>query len=226
VVSYVRGGFFAHASGEKRKVANDQNRILIEEAATIGAPLLVLVCGADPDQSLDTSRKHIEEGIEQLIPFAKAHNVKLGIEPLHPMYAHSRSAINTLQQANDLSENIDDPIVGVVVDVYHLWWEEDLQNQIMRCGRNKNLFAYHICDWKSPIEDILNDRGIMGEGCIDLPLLGTWISESGFEGYHEVEIFSNRYWSMDQKIFLNKIAEAYRDICLPKQNKFKSSERT
>ena len=135
--------------------------------------------------------------------------IKLGIEPLHPMYADSRSAVNTLQQANDIAEKFASPYLGVVIDVYHLWWDPDLQAQTARCGQNGNLFAFHVCDWKTPTEDFLLDRGLMGEGCIDIKQIRSWVESPGFNGFHEVEIFSKRYWEIDQKIFLDRIVEAY-----------------
>src|SRR5699024_3548071 len=133
----------------------------LEEAAAIGAPHVVVVCGADPDQSLETSREQILSGIEMILPRAEELHVKLAVEPLHPMYADTRSAINTLSQATDLVENIGSSMVGVAVDVYHLWWDPALEQEIRRCADQGNLLAYHICDWKHPVEDILNDRGLM-----------------------------------------------------------------
>ena len=209
VVSLCRGGFFPAASAAQRRSAIDDNKAAVDEAAALGAPLVVLVCGADPDQSLSTSRQQIREGIEAVLPHAEANNVVLAIEPLHPMYADTRSAVNTLGQANDMAEIIDSPWVGIAVDVYHLWWDPTLESEIMRCGRNGNLSAFHICDWKSPTDDMLLDRGLMGEGCIDVPKIRGWIEAAGFEGFHEVEIFSNHYWDMDQAAFLEKIVQAY-----------------
>jgi len=211
VVSYVRGGFFPALTAGERQRAIDDNRRLLDEAAAIEAPLLVLVCGATPGQSLDASRQQIRAGIEALLPHAESVGVRLGIEPLHPMYADTRSAINTLGQANDLAEAIGSPQVGVVVDVYHLWWDPRLEAEIRRCGAGGYLLAYHICDWKVPTTDILLDRGLMGEGCIDLPSIRRWVREAGFEGLEEVEIFSNRYWNMDQSVFLNNIIKAYHE---------------
>jgi len=209
VVSTVRGGFFAHQSATKREKAIDDNKKLIDESAALGSPLLVLVCGSDPSQSLEESRNQIRDGLEILEPYAKAANVKLGIEPLHPLYADTRSAINTLKTANDIAESILSPFIGVVFDVYHLWWEENLKQEIMRCGKNKNLLAFHVCDWKVPTMDLLNDRGLMGEGCIPIRQIRTWVEEAGFTGFCEVEIFSDIYWEMDQKEFLNKIIKSY-----------------
>jgi len=212
VVSYVRGGFFPSVSAAKRQKAIDHNKRLLEEASALGAPLLVLVCGADPGQSLPISRAQIQSGIEACIDTAAQQQVKLGIEPLHPMYADTRSAINTLGQANDIAEAIHSEWVGVVVDVYHLWWDPDLENEIKRCGSSGNLLAYHICDWRIPTEDMLNDRGLMGEGCIPLQDIKGYVEATGFQGYHEVEIFSHRWWAAGQDEFLGKIVEAYREI--------------
>ncbi len=197
---------------EKRKAAIDENRRAIDEAFTLGTDKIVLVCGADPAQSLEDSRKQIHDGIAAIIPEAAAAGMRLAIEPLHPMFADTRSAINTLSQANDLAEMLNTPWVGVAVDVYHLWWDPELENEIRRCGRNNNLLAFHVCDWKSPTTDMLNDRGLMGEGCIPLKKIRSWVEEAGFKGFIEVEIFSNEYWKMDQSIFLERIVKAYKEF--------------
>lgn len=209
VVSLCRGGFFPHKDPVKRRAAIDDNRRTIEEAAEIGTSLVVLVCGADPTQSLDESRKQIRDGIEAVLPEASAAGVRLAIEPLHPMYADTRSAINTLSQANDMAEDLNSPWVGVAVDVYHLWWDPYLEQEIARCGNHGNLAAFHICDWKSPTTDLLLDRGLMGEGCIPVRKIRNSVEATGFKGYHEVEIFSTAYWKEDQSVFLKKIIKAY-----------------
>ncbi len=209
VVSLCRGGFFPHADAAGRQRALDDNRQAIDEAAALGAPHVVLVCGAVPGQPLEESRKQIRDGIAAVLPHAEAAGVKLAIEPLHPMYADSRSAVNTLAQANDMAEELDSPWVGVAVDVYHLWWDPALETEIYRCGRNEQLLAFHLCDWKTPTTDLLNDRGLMGEGCINLRQIRGWVEKAGFTGFNEVEIFSNRYWAGDQAAFLEKIIGAY-----------------
>jgi len=209
VVSLCRGGFFPHAEAAGRQLALDDNRRAVDEAAALGAPHVVLVCGAAPGQPLAESRNQIRDGIAAVLPHAQAAGVKLAIEPLHPMYADSRSAVNTLAQANDLAEELASPWVGVAVDVYHLWWDPALETEISRCGRNGNLLAFHMCDWKTPTTDLLNDRGLMGEGCIDLRQIRGWVEKAGFAGFNEVEIFSNRYWAGDQAAFLEKIVGAY-----------------
>ena len=211
VVSLVRGGFFPNADGKKRLDAIDQNKRALEEAASLSAPLLVLVCGADPRQSLDDSRKQIHDGIAALVPMASDLGIKLGIEPLHPMYADTRSAVNTIRQANDLAESTGSGQVGVVVDVYHLWWDPDLEKEIKRCAGLGKLFAFHICDWKVPTKDFLYDREIMGKGCIPVSRIRKWVEATGFNGYREVEIFSNHYWQQDQDEYLKEIIEAYKN---------------
>ncbi len=211
IVSLCRGGFFPSSDINTRKAAIDDNKRAIEEASQLGAPLVVLVCGSAPDQPLEVSREQIQDGIEAVLPDAKAANVKLAIEPLHPMYADTRSAINTLSQANDMAEAIGSPFVGVAVDVYHLWWDPQLETQIKRCGQNHNLFAFHICDWSVPTKDLLNDRGLMGDGCIPIKKIRGWVEQTGFNGFNEVEIFSNHWWAQDQSEFLKKIITAYKE---------------
>jgi sugar phosphate isomerase/epimerase len=210
VVSLCRGGFFPGVAKSTRDGALSDNRKAIDEAAALGTDLVVLVCGADPAQSLEDSRKQIQEGIQSLIPYASSAGVKLAIEPLHPMYADTRSAINTLSQANDMAEAIGSRWVGIAVDVYHLWWDPTLEEEIKRCGRKGNLLAFHICDWNVPTTDMLNDRGLMGEGCIPIPTIRQWVEEAGFTGFNEVEIFSNKFWKEDQSTFLAKIIDAYK----------------
>ena len=209
VVSLCRGGFFPSTSPVKRQSAIDDNLLAIEQASAMGAPLIVLVCGADKDQSLESSRDQIMQGIIRILPHAEAAGIRLAIEPLHPMYAGDRSAVNTIRQANDMAEKINSPWVGVAVDVYHLWWDPDLTTEINRCASQRHLFAFHVCDWKVPTSDFLHDRGLMGEGCINVPEIRSWVEEAGFSGYNEVEIFSDKYWSEDQNEYLGKIKSAY-----------------
>lgn len=210
VVSLCRGGFFPAKDKTKRLAALNDNKRAIEEAYELGTGMVVLVCGADPAQLLEDSREHIYDGIAAIIPEAEAAGVKLAIEPLHPMYADTRSAINTMAQANSLAEKLNSPWVGVAVDVYHVWWDPNLEMEIKRCGKNKKLFAFHVCDWKSPTADMLNDRGLMGEGCIPIRIIRSWVEATGFNGFNEVEIFSTEYWKMDQSQFLKNIITAYK----------------
>jgi sugar phosphate isomerase/epimerase len=208
-VSLVRGGFFPSRLEAGREAAVAENIRLIELAHTLGTPMIVLVCGADPGLSLDESRKQIAEGIFRILPAAQEHGIRLAIEPLHPMYSDTRSAVNTMEQANDICDEIGSPSLGIAVDVYHVWWDSRLGEEIVRAGRNNRIFGFHTCDWKYPVEDILNDRGLMGEGCAPVRQIRMLCEENGFDGYHEVEIFSNRYWAMDQDQYLRKIRTAY-----------------
>lgn len=211
IVSTCRGGFFPGATAAERQTAIDDNRRAIAEAHELGAPLVVLVCGAVPGQPLTESRKQITDGIAAVLDDCAASGVKLGIEPLHPMYADSRSAVNTLGQANGMCEQLASPYVGVAADVYHLWWDPDLQQEIARCGKIGALFSFHVCDWRSPTIDFLNDRGLMGEGVINIREIRGWVEAAGFTGFNEVEVFSDRLWAQDQDEYLAQIIQAYRD---------------
>jgi sugar phosphate isomerase/epimerase len=209
VVSLVRGGFFPGRTAGERQKAIDDNKKALDEAAAIGAPAVVLVCGAVPGQPLTESRKQITEGIASILDYAAGLDVKLSVEPLHPMYADDRSAVITLGQANDICDALESPLVGVAVDVYHVWWDPELRQEIERCGKSGYLFAFHICDWMTPTTDLLYDRGLMGEGCIDIKQIRGWVEDAGFTGYNEVEVFSNRWWEKDQDEFLEAIVNGY-----------------
>ena len=211
IVSLCRGGFFPHTTAAGRQQAIDDNLRAITEAAELGAPLIVLVCGADPGQPLEVSRQQIYEGITAILPAAEAAGIKLAIEPMHPVYADTRSAINTLAQANDMALAFQSPCVGVAVDVYHVWWDPSLEQEIARCGQNGHLFAFHVCDWRVPTRHLLFDRGLMGEGCIPIRQIRHWVEATGFNGFHEVEIFSDEYWAQDQQAFLHRIRQDYLD---------------
>ena len=211
VTSLCRGGFFPSTSAADRARAIDQNREAIDEANAIGAPLVVLVCGAAPDQPLDQSRNQIADGIAAVLPHAVAAGVRLAVEPLHPMYADTRSAINTLAQANDLVEQLRSPQVGVALDVYHTWWDPNLEAEIQRAGRS--ILAFHVCDWRVPTRDMLNDRALMGEGCIPIRQIRAWVEAAGFDGVVEVEIFSDEYWERNQTVFLEQIVRSFKAHC-------------
>ncbi len=209
IVSLCRGGFFPASDASHRQSAIDDNLRAIDEAAELGAPLIVLVCGADPGQLLEISRQQIADGIAAVLPAAEKRGIRLAIEPLHPMYAGDRSAINTLASANQVCDQIGHPLVGIAADVYHIWWDPDLEAQIRLTAEKQRLFAFHICDWMTPTTDFLNDRGLMGEGCIDVRKIRGWVENAGFTGFHEVEVFSDRWWARDQDEFLAAIQDAY-----------------
>lgn len=209
VVSLCRGGFFVAPTAADRRSAIDENRHAIDESAAIGSPLVVLVCGAHPQVPLPDARRQIVDALRELAPYAAERNVKLGIEPLHPVYADTRSAVSTLGQANDMVERIKAKNVGVALDVYHTWWDDKLETEIARCGKLDALFSFHVCDWHIPTRDILNDRGLMGEGCIPLRKIRSWVEQTGYDGFIEAEIFSTERWAQEPIEYIEQIKKAY-----------------
>lgn len=210
VTSLCRGGFFPSADAHKRRAALDDNRQMIDEAHELGAPLIVLVCGAEIGLPLAEARKQIADGIAAVLPHALAAGVTLAIEPLHPMYADTRSAVNTVGQSNDIIEQLGKPSnLGIALDVYHVWWDSQLEAEIARAGRS--IRAFHVCDWRSPTRDILNDRAVMGTGCIPIKQIRSWVETAGFSGAIEVEIFSTELWAKPQGQVLDEIVKAYAE---------------
>jgi sugar phosphate isomerase/epimerase len=201
---YCRGGFFPASDAAGLRTALDDNRRAIDEAKTLNAPCLVLVVGALPGalqgqpayKDIARARGEVRDGIAASLEYARAVGMPLAIEPLHPMQAADRACINTLEQALDLCDALDPGrtgALGVAVDAYHVWWDPKLQAQIARAGRQR-LLALHVCDWLTPTTDLLEDRGMMGDGVIDLRQLRGWVEDAGFDGYSEVEIFSRANW--------------------------------
>lgn len=194
VTGVCRGGMFPVANPADRQAVIDDNVRAIEEAATLNADCLVLVVGGLPGESKDLTgaQQQVEDALEELLPVARAAGVPLAIEPLHPMYAADRACVNTLSHALDICERLGDGL-GVAVDVYHVWWDTQLQQQICRAGKDR-LLAFHVCDWLKLTEDLLLDRGMMGDGVIDLALIRSWVEGAGYDGFYEVEIFSQKNW--------------------------------
>jgi sugar phosphate isomerase/epimerase len=209
VPAVVRGGFFTSLDASARSAALDMNRVCIDEAKEVGAEMVVLVVGATAGLPLADARKQVAEGIAALVPYAKQANVKLAIEPLHPMYAADKSCINRMTDARKVCQIVADPIVGIAVDVYHVWWDPDLESEIRLAGELGLIFAFHVCDWLSSTKDLLTDRGLMGEGVIDIRKIRSWVESAGFGGFHEVEIFSERWWAEDQTQYVGKIISAF-----------------
>ena len=181
VTCYCRAGLFPAADEAGRRAALDDNRRAVDEAAAIGARSLVLIAGGLPKGSKDLAGAHqqVHDGIAALLPYARAAGVPLAIEPLHPMYAADRACVNTLAHANDLCDQLGDG-VGVAVDVYHVWWDPDLAAQIARAG--KRILTYHVCDWLVPTSDLLLDRGMPGDGVIDLRSIRAMVEATGYDG--------------------------------------------
>jgi sugar phosphate isomerase/epimerase len=201
---YCRGGMFPAADAAGLKAARDDNRRAVDEAVELRAKCLVLVVGGLPGalqgralhKDIAQARAQVRDGIADLLDHARQARMPLAIEPLHPMYAADRACVNTLEQALDLCDQLDagkTGALGVAVDVYHVWWDPKLQQQIARAGRER-LLAFHVCDWLTPTTDLLNDRGMMGDGVIDIPRIRGWVEAQGFAGYSEVEIFSTGNW--------------------------------
>ena len=201
---YCRGGMFPAVDAAGLKAALEDNRRAVDEACELNARCLVLVVGGLPGalagkaahKDIALSRMQVHEGIAELLDYAKQKKMALAIEPLHPMYAADRACINTMEQALDVCDALD-PLgtgaLGVAVDVYHVWWDPKLEAQIKRAGKDR-LLAFHVCDWLTPTTDLLNDRGMMGDGVIDIPKIRGWVETEGFAGYSEVEIFSTGNW--------------------------------
>lgn len=201
---YCRGGMFTYADCAQHEAVRDDNRRALDEACELGAACLVLVVGGLPGalaghalhKDLDSARQQVAEGVQLLLDDARERGMPLAIEPLHPMYAADRACINTLEQALDLCDLLDPQrsgALGVAVDVYHVWWDPKLAAQIERAGASR-LLALHVCDWLTPTTDLLNDRGMMGDGVIDVPRIRGWMEAQGYAGYAEVEIFSSAHW--------------------------------
>jgi sugar phosphate isomerase/epimerase len=201
---YCRGGMFPAADAQGLRAAHDDNRRAVDEACELGAACLVLVVGGLPGalagkpahKDIALARSQVRDGIGQLLDYARSARMPLAIEPLHPMYAADRACINTMEQALDVCDELDPSrsgALGVAVDVYHVWWDPKLKAQIERAGKDR-LLAFHVCDWLTPTTDMLNDRGMMGDGIIDIPQIRGWIEGCGFAGYSEVEIFSAANW--------------------------------
>ncbi len=207
---YCRGGMFTYTDAAAASALRDDNRRALDEASELRAPCLVLVVGGLPGalagkaahRDIAAAREQVSEGIAQLLQDARERCMPLAIEPLHPMYAADRACINTLEQALDVCDALDPQrsgALGVAVDVYHVWWDPKLQAQIQRAGpgaagQASRLLAFHVCDWLTPTTDLLNDRGMMGDGVIDIPRLRGWVEAQGYAGYSEVEIFSSAHW--------------------------------
>jgi sugar phosphate isomerase/epimerase len=218
VTGLCRGGMFPAAERKRRQAAIDDNLRAIDDAATLGARCLVLVVGGLPAGSKDLAgaREMVRDGIGEILDAARSAGVPLAIEPLHPMYCAERACVNTLAQALDLCDQIDPGKgghLGVAVDVYHVWWDPQLKQGIERAG-DKRLLAFHVSDWLVPTTDLLNDRGMMGDGVIELPLVRSWMEAVGYRGFHEVEIFSARnWWKRDPDEVLGVIKRRHQECC-------------
>ncbi len=218
VTGLCRGGMFPAADAAGRKAAIEDNLRAIDEAQAIGSSCLILVVGGLPPGSKDIAgaRQQVTDGIAAILPHARAAKMPLAIEPLHPMQSADRACINTLGQALDVCDALDPGktgALGVAVDVYHVWWDPELDAQVARAGKSR-LLAHHICDWLVPTKDLAFDRGMMGDGIIDLPRIRALVEGAGYAGYSEVEIFSEPdWWQRDPDQVLRIMKERYATCC-------------
>jgi sugar phosphate isomerase/epimerase len=211
VSSLCRGGFFPAPTAAERTQRIDDNRRALDEAAELGAPVLVLVCGPPPDRDLDGARQMVLDGIAAVLPYAAERGVRLAIEPLHPMFAGDRSVVNTLGQANAMVSRLDSADVGVAVDVYHVWWDANVYDEIARARRR--ILGFHVSDWLAPPPDHLMGRGMMGDGIIQLRRLREAVDAAGYEGPIEVEIFNQAVWDTPGEQVLATVEQRFLEHC-------------
>ena len=208
VTGLCRGGMFPAADAAGRAAAIEDNRRAIEEAHKLQARSLVMVCGGLPPGSKDIqgARRMVREGLETILPEARAAGVTLGLEPLHPMTCADRSVLSTLGQALDLCMALGEG-VGVVLDVYHVWWDPELSHQMARAAGK--IAGFHICDWLVPTTDLVFDRGMPGDGVIDIAGISAMVSAAGYGGFVEVELLSRRWWAEAPDEVLRIMKERY-----------------
>jgi sugar phosphate isomerase/epimerase len=218
VTGYCRAGLFPALERKGRQAALDENMRAIEEAATLGAQCLVIVAGGLPKGSKDLigAREMVRDGLGEILDHARGCGVPLALEPLHPMQCADRACVNTLRQALDLCDELDSSkggALGVAVDVYHVWWDPELKAQIERAGE-KRILGFHICDWLVPTTDLTFDRGMMGDGVIDIPMIRSWVEAAGYRGMHEAEIFSAKnWWKRDADQVLVTCKMRHESVC-------------
>jgi sugar phosphate isomerase/epimerase len=219
---YCRGGMFT-SDAARRIEARDDNRRAVDEAKALGAPCVVLVVGGLPQYSrpgsvaskdIAAARAQVEAAIAEMMEYARTARMPLAIEPLHPAYAADRACVNTTKHALDICDRLDpnrSGALGVALDVYHIWWDVELLPQISRAGKDR-LLAFHVCDWLVPTKAILNDRGMMGDGVIDIKSVRAAVEAQGFDGYSEIEIFSNQWWAKPIDEVLQTCIERHRSV--------------
>jgi sugar phosphate isomerase/epimerase len=207
VSSLCRGGWFSAPTAEERRKRIADNHMAIEEASLLGAPVLVIVSGPANGQTLEDARATVLDGLLEILPAAEKAGVALGIEPLHPMYAAERSVVVTLKQANDLADHLSSTFAGVVVDVFHVWWDPEVMQQIERAGGK--IVGFHVSDWPVPLPGILTGRAMMGDGVIELRKLRQAVDANGYSGPIEVEIFNEEIWKSADDKLLEHIQERF-----------------
>ena len=212
VTGYCRGGLFPAADAAARQAAIDDNKRMIDEAAAIGAESIVVIGGGLPPGSRDLpgARRMFADGLAAVLPHARAAKVPLALEPMHPMYAADRGCITTLAEMTDLCDALGAGL-GLAIDTYHVWWDPNLAREIARAG--SRIIGHHICDWLVPTRHLLTDRGMMGDGVIDIPAIRRMIEAAGYHGIQEVEIFSEDWWARPGDEVLRVVMERFKTVC-------------
>jgi sugar phosphate isomerase/epimerase len=222
LTGYCRGGMFVSDTARRTEVRDD-NRRAVDEAKALGCSCIVLVAGglpqysrpgSAPSRDIAAAWSQVADGLAEMLEYARTANVPLAIEPLHPAYAADRACVNTTKQALDLCDALDPArtgMLGVALDVYHIWWDPELMGQIARAGKDR-ILAFHVCDWLVPNKDMLNDRGMMGDGVIDIKRVRAAVEAQGFAGYSEIEIFSNDWWGRPMDEVLRTCIERHKTV--------------
>jgi sugar phosphate isomerase/epimerase len=222
LTGYCRGGMFVSDTARRTEVRDD-NRRAVDEAKALGCSCIVLVAGglpqysrpgSAPSRDIAAAWTQVADGLTEMLEYARIANVPLAIEPLHPAYAADRACVNTTKQALDLCDALDPKrtgMLGVALDVYHIWWDPELMGQIARAGKDR-ILAFHVCDWLVPTKDMLNDRGMMGDGVIDIKRVRAAVEAQGFAGYSEIEIFSNDWWGRSMDEVLRTCIERHKTV--------------
>jgi sugar phosphate isomerase/epimerase len=207
-----RGGMFTASDEAGRRAAVEDNRRAIDEAQALGAACLVMVCGGLPPGSRDLpgARRMVCDGLAEIAPYARSAGVTIGLEPLHPMTCADRSVVSTLTQALDLCDELGQGL-GVAVDVYHVWWDPELKSQMARAGTR--IVGFHVCDWLVPTNDLVFDRGMPGDGVIDIPAIRAMAEAAGYRGSIECELLSRRWWGEDPDLVLSTIKDRHATVC-------------
>lgn len=213
VSSLCRGGFLTGADGA---AALDDNRRAIEEAATLGTRELVLVVGGIPDRDLVAARQRVTDRLDELVPYAVEHDVRLALEPLHPVFCADRAVISTLGQALAMAAPYPPAAVGVVVDTFHVWWDPELAAGIAAAGAQDRISSYQVCDWLVPMmPDPLVSRGMMGDGVIDFAAITALVRDAGYRGDVEVEIFNEKTWATAGSAVIETMKQRFRELVAP-----------
>lgn len=214
VSSLCRGGFLTGIDDGAESL--DENRRAIDEAATLGAPELIMVMGGIPDRDLPAARQRVADRLAELVPYAAERDVRLALEPLHPMFCADRAVISTLGQALALAAPHPAETVGVVVDTFHVWWDPELEASVSAAGQQGRISSFQVCDWLVPMApDALTSRGMMGDGVIDFAAVATLVAEAGYQGDVEVEIFNEDVWATDGRVVIETMKQRYAELVLP-----------